>query len=328
MVVDRMHRAARLLAADGKDFLRPLDGGDFVERHVGGVILNHMGWAAAIGVRCGIFGRQGGDDEGRFLRAAMNERCIASDILVVDESTSLSEIFVDDAGERAIYMAPGATSATTAEQVRQRHAHFIARAPVLTTEVSQLPLAAAEEALRIARESGSETWVDFDVPPEVALASLGDAGELDAVLRAADVLKPSKVAIAERLGAASGDGALELALAVRDQLGNPVVVVTDGERGCAIAAADFEGSVPARKVEPVDTTGAGDAFLGGLLAARTAGLGWADAGAFANALGAVCVGQLGAFPLDPEATREAVFALYDGPTPALRALAERAKTAG
>jgi ribokinase len=324
MVVDRMHRAARLLAIDGKDFLRPLAGGAFVERHVGGVILNHLGWAAAIGVRCGIFGRQGGDEEGRFLRATMDERGIARDILEVDEPTSLSEIFVDDAGERAIYMAAGATSATTAEQVRERHAPFIARARRLTTEVSQLPLAAAFEALQCARATGVETWVDFDVPPSVALASLGSQAELDAVLESAQLLKPSKLAVDELFGAKPGTPALDLARAVRDRFGNDAVIVTDGARGCAIAANDYEGSVPAPAIEVVDTTGVGDAFLGGLLAALTAGIDWAAAGAFSNALGAVCARQLGAFPLNPDAARDAALELYDGPIEPLQALRKRA----
>jgi sugar/nucleoside kinase (ribokinase family) len=132
----------------------------------------------------------------------------------------------------------------------------------------------------------------------------------------------------ELLGAAPGTPALELARGVRGHFGSPVVVVTDGERGCAIVAPDFEGPVPARALEPVDTTGAGDAFLGGLLAARTAGMGWADAGGFANALGGVCARQLGAFPLDPKAARRAVFEAYDGPEAALRALGERPAASG
>jgi len=328
MVVDRMHRAARLLGDDGKDFLLPLAGGVLIERHVGGVILNHLGWAAALGVRCGVFGRQGDDEDGRFLRAAMDERGIARDLLLVDEPTSLSEIFVDLAGERAIYMAPGATTATTPGQVREHHARFISRARRVTTEVSQLPLAAALEALQIAGRAGAETWVDLDVPPSVALATLGTVDELDAVLRAADVLKPSKAALAELLQVDATSDAGELAAAVRERFETPVVVVTDGDRGCAIHSDPFEGALAAHPVEAIDTTGAGDAFLGGLLASRTAGLAWDEAGAFANAVAAVCVGQLGAFPLDPLAARSTALGFYDGPAGPLEALFARRQTTG
>jgi arabinose-5-phosphate isomerase len=62
----------------------------------------------------------------------------------------------------------------------------------------------------------------------------------------------------------------------------------------------------------VDTTGAGDAFLGGLLVALERGLDWADAGKLANACGTACVEKLGAFPEEPEAARARVLELYDG----------------
>ena len=70
MVVDRVHRSPRLLGSDEKGILRAMNGGGPVETHVGGVVLNHLGWAAALGLNTGIFGRQADDDDGRFLRAA------------------------------------------------------------------------------------------------------------------------------------------------------------------------------------------------------------------------------------------------------------------
>jgi len=178
----------------------------------------------------------------------------------------VADIYVDDTGDRAIYMRPGATSETTPEMVRERHADFIRNAARLTTEVSQLPLAAAREALAIAVEAGVATLVDLDVPPSDAVPGLGTAEDLDALLRAAQVLKPSKAAARELAPDAGGD-ALALARALRARFGNRAVVVTDGEAGCAVAAEDFEDCVAARSVKVADTTGAGDAFLGGLLAA-------------------------------------------------------------
>ncbi len=311
MVVDRVHRAARILGGDEKGILRSVEGAGPVRLSVGGVVLNHLGWAAALGLRAGIFGRQARDEGGRFLRAAMDGAGIEHDLILEGSATSLAEIFVDDEGGRAIYMAPGATSETTALHVRRDHADFIRRARRLTTEVSQLPLAAALEALSIAREAGIPTVVDLDVPPSDAVAGLGSAGELDGVLRAADLLKPSKSA-AREIAPAAGDDALALARAVRERFGNPVVVLTDGEAGCAIAADGFEGSVKGYATRAVDTTGAGDAFLGGLLAALHHGLGWEDAGRLANACGAACVEKLGAFPDDPVAARARVVQLYDG----------------
>ena len=96
------------------------------------------GWAAALGLRTGVFGLQGDDAGGRTLRAAMDELGIEHQIVIVDAATSLAEIFVDTTGERVIYVAPGATTTTTAEHVREQRA-FLEGARVVSTEVSQVP---------------------------------------------------------------------------------------------------------------------------------------------------------------------------------------------
>jgi arabinose-5-phosphate isomerase len=317
MVIDRMHRAPRTIGAAEKGMLRDLGGGP-VQTRIGGVVLNHLGWAAALGLRTGIFGLGANDENGRQLRAAMDRLGIAHEVERTGSATSVCEIFVDDAGERAIYMAPAATSETTPERVRA-HAEFVRRAARVTTEVSQLPLAAAIAALELARAAGAATVVDLDVPPSDALASgLGDEAALDAVLRGADLLKPSKSACRELVSGGGGDP-LQLARALRARFGNGAVVVTDGEAGCAIAAEEFEGFVRARPVKAVDATGAGDAFLGGLLAALAAELAWEDAARVANACGAACVEQLGAFPEDVERVRARVLELHPAAARAMRA---------
>jgi arabinose-5-phosphate isomerase len=320
MVVDRVHRTPRILRPDEKAILRALAGAGPVRSFTGGVVLNHLGWAAALGLRAGIFGRQADDENGRFLRAAMERAGIERDIVLDGSASSFAEIFVDDVGGRAIYMAPGATSETRPEQIRTDHAAFIRRAARFTTEVSQLPLDAALEALTIAREAGIPTVVDLDVPPSDALASgIGDEATLERVLSAADLLKPSK-SVARELTPDAGGDPLAMARALRERFGCPCVVVTDGAAGCAIVAEDFAGCVPAHPVKALDTTGAGDAFLGGLLAGLHHGLAWEDAGRLGNACGAACVERLGAFPDDAAAARARVLELYDGAPIALAPL--------
>ena len=311
MVVDRLHRVPRILAADEKGILRASASG-VREVRVGGVVLNHLGWAAALGLPTGIFGKQADDDGGRFLRAAMDRLGIEREIVLDGSASSSADIYVDDAGARAIYMAPGATAETRAEDVRAHHAETIRRALRVTTEVSQLPLAAVREVLAIAAEAGVPTLLDLDVPPRDAVPGLGDAATLEAVLRAARIVKPAKEA-GRALAPGAGGDALAIAEALRERYGNEAVVVTDGAAGCAIAAEGVALRVPAYRVERVlDSTGAGDAFLGGLLVALAAGLGFEDAGRLGNACGAACVEKLGAFPDDPAWARERVLARYDG----------------
>jgi arabinose-5-phosphate isomerase len=312
MVADRIHRVPRILASDQKGIMRAGADGRTAELRVGGVVLNHLGWAAVLGLPVGIFGKQADDANGRFLRDAMDRFGIAKDLVLDGSATSFADIYVDDAGGRAIYMAPGATSETTYQHVRRHHERAIASALRVTTEVSQLPLAAANEVCRLAEVASVPTLVDLDVPPSDAVPLLGTQAELDQLLRRAKILKPSGAAARELVLTASGD-ALASAKKLRERFGNEAVVVTDGDAGCAVATAREALRVPAYAVaRVVDTTGAGDAFLGGVLVGLAAGLGWEDVARLANACGAACVEKLGAFPDDALAARDAVLARYDG----------------
>jgi arabinose-5-phosphate isomerase len=312
MVADRLHRVPRILGIDQKGIMRPGADGGTAELRVGGVVLNHLGWAAVLGLPVGIFGKQADDASGRFLRDAMDRFGIAKDLVLDGSASSFADIYVDDAGGRAIYMAPGATSETSYQHVRRHHERTIASALRVTTEVSQLPLAAANEVCRLAEVAGVPTLVDLDVPPSDALPVLGTQAELEQLLRRAKILKPSALAARELVLTASGD-ALASAKKLRERYGNEAVIVTDGEAGCAVATAKQALRVPAYAVaHVVDTTGAGDAFLGGVLVGLAAGLGWEDTLRLGNACGAACIEKLGAFPDDARAARDAVLARYDG----------------
>jgi arabinose-5-phosphate isomerase len=319
MVVDRLHRTPRIVGPDEKGALRPLKGGASVQTFVGGVILNQLGWAAALGLQTGIFGKQADDEDGRFLRSAMERSGIEHQLVLDGSASSVAQVFVDDAGERAIYFSPAASAETTAEHVRRHHAAFLRRGRRFSTEVHQLPLAAVLAALDLAREARIPTVVDLDVPPSAAVPELGDEAELRAVLERADLLKPSKRAAGE-LEPGAGRDTLELARRIRKRFAVTAVVVTDGEGGCAVAGREFEGCVEAHPVKAVDATGAGDAFLGGLLAGLHSGLGWREAAQLGNASGAACVEQLGAFPDDAARVRARVLELYKGPAPPLQPL--------
>lgn len=312
MVVDRLHRTPRILGPDEKGPLLLFPGSGPVQRFVGGVVLNQLGWASVLGLRTGIFGKQADDDLGRFLREAMERLGIERNLVLDGSASSLAEIFIDEQGERVIYMCAAATGETTPEHVRAHHADFLRRGARVSSEVSQLPLDATLEVMAIAREAGIPTLIDVDVPPSQAVPLLGSEKNLRSILRSADILKPSKAAAVELVPDARGN-ALALARGIRSKFGARRVVVTDGERGCAIATDEFEGRIPALPVKVVDTTGAGDAFVAGLLVALHHGLGWEAAGRLGNACGAACVERLGAFPEEPLWARARVLELYGEP---------------
>lgn len=82
------------------------------------------------------------------------------------------------------------------------------------------------------------------------------------------------------------------------------VLITLGGRGVYIATDEKRAIIPAYHVEAIDTTGAGDAFNGGLVAALAEGKNLWEAAGFANALAAVAVQRLGTTPAMP--TREEI----------------------
>lgn len=89
------------------------------------------------------------------------------------------------------------------------------------------------------------------------------------------------------------DGVAQAAAALQ-RLGAQVVVVKLGAAGCAVYSASGEFHVPGFEVAAVDTTGAGDCFVGGYIAAVCRDLPHEEAARFANAAGALSVQKLGA----------------------------------
>ncbi|MEW5717824.1 MAG: PfkB family carbohydrate kinase, partial [Chloroflexota bacterium] len=89
--------------------------------------------------------------------------------------------------------------------------------------------------------------------------------------------------------------------------GARVVIVTQGEKGAFLALPSQVRAIPGFKVEPVDTTAAGDAFNGGLAVALSRGEDMAFAVRYACAVGALAVTRLGAQPSLPTAAEVDVF---------------------
>ena len=178
MVVDLFYRAPRIIRADEKTVLSAHDSDGAIERaRVGGLTLNHLGWARVLGLRTGIFGKIGDDRHGEFLRAGMDRFGIVHHLTLDGSASSFANVLVNSAGNRAIYMARGATAELTPAEVRRRHGAFIRAAHLVSTEISQLPLPAVIEILKIARAHSIPTILDVDLPLAEATPMLGTRAE-------------------------------------------------------------------------------------------------------------------------------------------------------
>ena len=300
VVVDRVRRT-RGFAEPGQKRVtrRP-------ELFPGGVVLNHLAWAAVMGLKPGLLARLGHDEGGRYLRREMPRFGIATDWLVdaPDEPTGVSEILAGPGGERAIYSFPGTTLSTTPAQVRRDWRAVLTASRMVSSEISMMPLATVLEAFRLTR---GRRALDFDIPPAQATApgGVGTMSQVRRVVSMADILKATREA-AEAFTGREGLAAATLALA---RLGRRrIAAVTDGARGSAVSDGGRVWILPPFPRHAVDATGAGDAFFGGFLAGLAQGLSPREAGRLGNACGAVGVETVGAFP--PPDARRRILALY------------------
>ncbi len=311
-VVDVIYRVNRIAGPEEKTYILPDDAGSVVTEIAGGVTLNHLAWTARMGVPAGLFGFQGDDRYGAMIREEMDRHGIdRSAIRVVEgRASGFSVVNVAEDADRAIYMARALTAETTAVHVETHFADYIRSAAMVTTEISQLPLDAVIAVLRIAREAGVPTVLDVDVPPDFAIevAGLGSAEDFEEALRLADILKPAKAAA---LQITAADTSEERADRIFSRYGARLVAITEGAQGSVVTDGKQTIRVPAKPVEARDTTGAGDAFLGGLIAGVFHGLSLRDTASLANACGAVCCRIPGAFP-QLGSSRDDVMALYEG----------------
>jgi fructokinase len=264
-----------------------------MEIHAGGVTANMLTQVARLGTSTGWLGLIGDDENGRVIQKAFTEDGMdLSGVEVVrGERSALTWIPVNPGGERCIYMFPNVTGKLSVLHVKNRFSSHIKSAKHFHTEASQLPIVPLKEAMKIAKDAGVRIFFDMDVTPRFfAQMNLGKQEELCDALKLVDVLKPCKAAAREMTGVTDYNRMADQLL----NLGPKVVAITEGEDGCLIATKEKRVQVPAFRVNVVDTTGAGDAFMGGLSYGLLQGWDLERVGIFANACAALCCTKVGA----------------------------------
>jgi ribokinase len=264
--------------------------GSRFQQGFGGKGANQAVTARRLGADVIFVGRVGQDTFGPMTLENLRAEGIGTSMVKVVEGqrTGVAPIWVEADGTNRIIVVPGANQALTAADVRSE----IADLPAAGVVVCQLEIAeeAVAEALRIGRSWGAVTILN----PAPARASAIELFSL------ADWVVPNETEFALLWGTEITEDEVRRA----SRAWGCGLIVTLGERG-AIALVD--GAIVRREppaVDVVDTTGAGDAFVGGLSVALASGL---DVGAalelgnLCGALSATALGTQTSFP-----TREAV----------------------
>lgn len=244
----------------------------------GGKGANQAVAAARAGGDVLMIGAVGDDAYGGLLRDNLEHSGVDTDLLHTAEGPSgTAHIVVDSTGANAIVVIPGANATVTALGPGETAA--IAGAGLLLLQL-ELPLSAVVEGARTARAQGVRTIL---TPSPVQPLP-------DELLDCVDLLVPNEHEAAELSGFADPWAAAE------HLLGRvPAVVITLGAKGCLYAARGTEPVLfPAPEVTAVDTTGAGDTFVGTLAVALAEHRPVPEALAWAAAAAALCVQRPGA----------------------------------
>ncbi|MET0744137.1 MAG: ribokinase [Microvirga sp.] len=217
-------------------------------------------------------GAVGGDAFGEACRANLRENGVdIGAVRLADEPTGCAFIAVDASGENAITVASGANMAVRAADLTE---HDLARASGLVLQL-EVPIAESLAVARRAKGLGARIIWNFAPAPDE-----GDEAFVGQALEVMDVLVVNEheaVATATLVDGAEPLGYEQAAARLAAGYGL-TCIVTAGPLGAVALLPDGERiHVPTAAIVPVDTTGAGDTFVGVLAVELAEGSGLAEA---------------------------------------------------
>lgn len=259
-----------------------------IEPHIGGNAANTSIALATLGIPVRVLAAVGCDEQGRFVAAALERAGVRTDALrVLDDATAATVALVHPSGARKFLHRPGVSAAAFSAPLEFP--------PALLAGMSHYHLASlfilpnfrphAPTTLARARAAGLTTSLDTNWDPRgMWMRDLGPClPDLDFLFMNEDEA---------RMATGADDPAIAAKVVL--DAGVRTAVLKLGPLGCAIYTGGREIRCPAFEVEVKDTTGAGDCFVAGFLAAWLRGASLEEAGRFANAVGAFSVQCVGA----------------------------------
>jgi len=272
-----------LLPAPGETVL-----GTSLRRAAGGKGANQAVAIARAAGHVVLVCRLGKDAPGAELRESLQRAGVIMDYVTDDPEspTGTALISVDENGENSIVVIPGANARMSPADV-DRANDTIRRSTVLVAQL-EIPPATVQYAVQVARAAGTLTVLN-PAPARTLEPTM---------LQLVDVLVANEHEVSVLSGMGSPVDPASAAHLLLDY-GITSVVVTLGSRGAVVVTEHEETDIPAFPVEAVDSTGAGDAFVGNLARSLDAKQSVVQAARFAAAAAALSVQEEGAQPSMP-----------------------------
>lgn len=246
----------------------------------GGKGANQAVAATRAGAEVVFLSKLGMDANGSLIEQHLAMQGLSRHVILRDDQTptGVAMILVDRAGDNQIAVLLGSNGRFTPDDMR-RNATLMAGARVLLVQM-EIPTETVQEALALAKRLGLITILN----PAPACPLSSD------LLRLVDILTPNENEARALAGSKDLSEAAQLLMA----RGAGTVVVTCGAEGALMCCSKGLTYVPAFLVEPIDSTGAGDAFNGVLACAVAEGTRLETAIEVANAAGALATITRGA----------------------------------
>ena len=258
----------------------------------GGKGANQAVAAARSGAQTSFIGAVGQDLDGQMMLHKLRDNQINTNAIEVMNSSATGQAYIllQATGQNSIIISAGANADVSADQVKANQA-LIAQADFVMAQF-ETPLAATIQAFEIARANRTITILN----PAPATEALSEE-----LLQLTDIIVPNETEAANLTGIEITDETSMRAAADKFfALGVKVVIITLGSRGVFVARAGFDKIIPAVTVTAVDTTAAGDTFIGSLASELNADFSNLEAViVYANRASALTVQKLGAFPSIP-----------------------------
>ena len=260
--------------------------GDDLQVIPGGKGANQAVAAARLGASVSMLGRVGKDNFGDFLLNNLKANHVGSQLVQRDEaSTGTATIIVDSNGQNSIVLSAGANGKVSPADVES--ASFLHHKLLLLQ--LEIPLPTVLSAAKRAKENNLR--VILNPAPAKAIP--------DELIALADFIIPNETELSLLTSMDVNDiSSTEKAARVLLQRGAKNVIVTLGSRGALIVNKDTSTHVDTYKVNVVDTTAAGDAFIGGFASVLDSSS-LLDAVRYGCACGALATTKFGAQPSLP-----------------------------
>ena len=277
--VDKLYKVNKIAGPEEEGFIISC------EETCGGSAANTIVGLARLGCKVGFIGKVANDREGKMLLKDFYKEGVNIKGIIKTKTGRSGTVmgFVDEKGERALYVDPGVNDTIEFEEINKKYAY--------ETKILHLTSFVGEKSFE------TQKRLVENLPKNVKISL--DPGELYArkglktlspILTRSFVLMPNAKEIALLTGEKDYVASAETLL----KMGAKIVAVKLGSGGCYVTDGKEKHHIEAFKVQVVDTTGAGDAFCAGFLYGLINGKPLYECGKIGNFVASRCIMKMGA----------------------------------